>query len=244
MRYAVFFVAAVACMNSGLCRAQNISNYADIPEPYLFLIREPAVQADLKLTAEQRRQLKKINEQIDGPLLALRNWPGEKAGTEINELLSLSRQRLGTVFDNEQKKRLKQIGLRIRGIRFVLLPDVADKLALDKGQRQQINDILSQTQETLVDLQKKAQNINTQAVQEKTRQARVDERKRVLDRLNGKQRKTLLELLGRNFDLASLSQVAFKAPELLESGGWINTRPLTLASAKGQVIVLHFFAFA
>ena len=68
------------------------------------MIREPAGQADLKLAAEQRRQLKKINEQIYGPLLALRNWRGEKVETEISELLSLSRQRFETVFDNEQKE--------------------------------------------------------------------------------------------------------------------------------------------
>ena len=41
--------------------AQNVSNYDSIPEPFLFLIREPAVHNALKLSARQKEQLVRLS---------------------------------------------------------------------------------------------------------------------------------------------------------------------------------------
>jgi thiol-disulfide isomerase/thioredoxin len=45
-------------------------------------------------------------------------------------------------------------------------------------------------------------------------------------------------------DLTRLGRARFKAPELVDSGEWLNSeKPVTLASLAGKVVVLHFYAF-
>ncbi len=63
--------------------AQNVTNYASMPDPYLLLLREPAVLDELRLTREQRQAIDELNAALDGPLLASRNQPPEKQGEQV-----------------------------------------------------------------------------------------------------------------------------------------------------------------
>ena len=51
-------------------------------------------------------------------------------------------------------------------------------------------------------------------------------------------------MLGETFDVATLGEVSFKAPQLDSKDGWVNTAPLSLQQLKGKVVALHFYAFA
>ena len=33
------------------------------------------------------------------------------------------------------------------------------------------------------------------------------------------------------------------APEFRDVGGWVNSKPLTMAQLRGQVVVVHFWTF-
>ena len=61
--------------------------------------------------------------------------------------------------------------------------------------------------------------------------------------LSAEQRKQLVALLGPKCDLSRLGRVSFQAPELIDAGGWINSKPLRIADLRGQVIVLHFWTY-
>ena len=71
-------LTALCAWHASLLPAQNITNYGSMPEPYLLLLREPAVLDDLQLNARQRQELEDVNQALDGPLLASRNTPPEK----------------------------------------------------------------------------------------------------------------------------------------------------------------------
>ena len=42
-------------------QAQNVSGYESIPDPMLYLMREPAVHRELKLSDQQRERLVELN---------------------------------------------------------------------------------------------------------------------------------------------------------------------------------------
>lgn len=74
----LLMIGAVALASPLPCTAQNVTGYGTMSDPFLFLLREPAVHDDLGLTREQKRRLVEINRSFDGLLLASRNMPAEK----------------------------------------------------------------------------------------------------------------------------------------------------------------------
>lgn len=243
------FVRAVVALGLA-CAAtpglgQNVSDYSSIPEPLLFLVREPAVHRDLALTHAQQARLVAINERYDGELLSSRNVPPEEAQPRIANVLSGTREALDGLLDNRQRTRLGQLRYRVRGISLVLVPDAAAELGLTAEQRQRIEEILRATAAQVESLQQDVQSGKTSS-QEATQlanTARRDEQIRVLEQLSEAQRSKLLTLIGPSFDLTRLGQVRFKAPEFSQTGQWINSEPQQLADLRGRVVVVHFWAF-
>ncbi|MFM8439613.1 MAG: redoxin domain-containing protein, partial [Candidatus Kapaibacterium sp.] len=43
--------------------------------------------------------------------------------------------------------------------------------------------------------------------------------------------------------MTRLGRPIYRAPEIVDSGEWLNSEPLTLASLAGNVVVVHFYAF-
>ena len=157
----------------------------------------------------------------------------------------MSRQHVTKSFDDQQRERIDQIMRRVRGVKFVAQPDAADQLGLSSDQRAEIEEILHQTRRKLNNLRHQdPSDAAPMGANPLSRQVREDQQREIFAELSAAQRKLFVAMVGPRFDLAKLGQVSFKAPELLESGGWINTQPLKLADLSGQVIALHFFACA
>ncbi|MDB4368693.1 redoxin domain-containing protein, partial [bacterium] len=53
----------------------------------------------------------------------------------------------------------------------------------------------------------------------------------------------LRELVGQEFDTNGLKRIYPRAPELIASKHWLNSKSLTLAELRGKVVLLHFYAF-
>ena len=225
--------------------AQNVSNYSSIPNPFLFLLREPAVHEDLELTKEQLQKLTQLNERFDAELLSTRNMPAEKGQEILSNVMSVSQQEANEIFTSEQKGRLQQITYRLRGISFVLQSKAAEKLKLRIPQRKRIETITAKVKQDLEALQKRLNDgkVSQSAVEQTVKQTRTAEQRDVLAVLTPQQQQTLKAMVGRSFDPGKLSHVSFRAPELSESETWINSPALTLSQLKGKVVALHFWAF-
>ncbi len=226
-------------------QAQNVSGYGTMPDPTLFLLREPAVHAELGLSPDQLKRLVEFNESSDGMLLATRNMQPAEGQKLISEVLGYTRKHVSQLFSNEQQTRFRQIMYRLRGLPFVLIPEVATQLELSGQQKA---DIESAVKATLAKM-KEAQTGTFQgksAFEETQRAiaaARKEEQDAILGTLSDKQKQKLVELVGRQFDPSSLGRVTFKAPDLLGGTEWINSSPLTLQDLRGKVVALHFWAF-
>lgn len=239
-RLALVLLSALAAEAIG----QNVTGYESMSNPYPLLLREPAVHDDLSLSRGQQVALQRLNDEVDGPLLALRNWPAEKAEPKLAELIQRTRVALDEVLEPRQRERLGQIMLRVRGIRLVPTPSVAERLNLTPKQREAIEETWASTREEIEAI---AKQLEAGTPREKAeRQAltvREREQRRVLAELTESQRRMLQDLLGRPFDPSRLGRAKFKAPELIDSTGWINSQPARLANLEGQVVAVHFFAF-
>ncbi|MCA9149528.1 MAG: redoxin domain-containing protein [Planctomycetales bacterium] len=238
-------LAVSALLLTGQLDAQNVTGYDAIPEPLLFLVREPAVHAELQLTKQQHRELTKLNSQFDADLLASRLWPAEKSASRFAEVLAATRKHLAAKLDKQQQERLQQIGYRTRGIGFVLLPDAAQTLALTDKQRLEIEGLIRATQEEISSVQKElsAGKRNAKEANQTANDLQVKQQRDVLAVLTSEQQQQVVQLVGSSFDLNRLGQVSFKAPELVSSPTWINSKPLMIADLKGKVVALHFWTF-
>ena len=79
-------VPTVLVANAGW--AQPNVRYDVTPNPYLFVVREPAVLDELRLTDQQRQAVWAVNERFDGPLLAVRILPADKANQQLAQIQS------------------------------------------------------------------------------------------------------------------------------------------------------------
>ena len=229
---------------SPAAQAQNVVGYAAMTNPYLLLLREPAVLADLQLTEAQRRDLRQLNDDVDGPLLALRNKSADQANTTWEQLLQKTEAAADKILTAGQRQRLSQIMLRVRGVKLVLTPQVAKRLKLSADQKSHIEKVIDETAKEVSELQTQQRSGGTQQnVGQAIQRARERERKQVLAQLTNDQTRTLSAILGRSFDPNRLGRVSFKAPELADAAGWINSEGLRLAELRGKVVVLHFWTF-
>jgi peroxiredoxin len=225
--------------------SQNVSNYGEIPEPLLFLLREPAVHRELKLTEQQVQELTSHNHKFDAELLASRTWAPQKAQPRLEQILEATRQHVETKLSDEQQKRLREIAFRTQGIRFILHPDAVQELKLTPEQQQSIQEVSTKINEQLIVLREQLQEGKTTAEQAEQQSItlQTDQQKQILALLEPAQQQGLIQLIGTSFDLKQLGRVSFKAPSIPASTTWINSKPRSMADLKGRVVALHFWTF-
>lgn len=239
-----FFVLSCLATSTRLSSAQQSNPYDGVANPYLLLVREPSVWEELKLSSSQRQQLATINYKVDGPLLAMRNWSADAANKKFAELLTETERGAGRILSREQQTRIRQIGLRIRGIECVLDESVAESLQLSTQQRETIQGIVQETRATAKQLREQvAAGKPREPLEREYRQLQADEQKRILAEFTAKQREQLTTLVGRTFDLGRLGKISFRAPEFIEGGEWLNSPPLSLAKLRGQVVAVHIWTY-
>ena len=236
----VLSVVVFLLLNSVSLPAWAVDPYAG-NDPHWILIHEPAVLAELKLSREQAGSLQKLTDELDLKFFPLRNRPAEEATRQIVDVTTRARAEADSILLPAQKKRLNEILLQRLGSAALLQPDVSGKLRYSAGQREKLEEIVNKTNLAVAEIQKNAESGDR--LDRKIRDLQSDQQKKLLDVLKPAQRASLQNLFGAPFDHSKLGHPAFKAPELVDSGEWINSPPLTLESLKGRVVVVHFYAF-
>lgn len=236
----VFFVAWQPVL-----LAQNVSNYGEIQEPLLFLLREAAVREALDLNKDQQSSLIALNHRFDPELLASRTWAPDKSQARVEEILAATKSFVADQFTPDQQKRLQQIAYRTQGIRFILHPEAAAQLQLTAEQQSQIQAISAKVNEDLGKLRAELRQstVSVDEAEKRSATLQTDQQKQILGLLDTQQQRKLVELVGASFDLKQLGRVSFRAPDLPQATTWINSPALTMASLEGKVVALHFWTF-
>lgn len=233
-------LALVLCWATG---AWAIDPYAG-NDPYWILLHEPALIEELKLSPEQKASYRDRLDQLDLQFFTLRNKPQQEAQAGAAAIISEARTFMASHLSPAKNKRLSEILLQRLGTQSLLGDEVAKELRQTDQQRKRIAEIVEETRIAAAEVEK---DLNAgkprEPLDKRFAELKKDEHKKVQDLLEPDQRTAWKKMLGAPFELANLGRPAFKAPELVDTGDWINSTPLQLKTLRGKVVVVHFYAF-
>lgn len=209
--------------------------------PVVQLIRDPQVQAELKLNESQVAQLDERFAKIERELWPLRDAQTGPAAEKRAKLIDQFEQELSSVLEPTQLLRLRQLLVQAQGWQSLTLPRIASELKLSDAQQRQIDEIVTTT---AAKLQQVAAGAQPAAEREKADlKLRREEGASIQKLLSAGQRKQLAELVGPKFDLSGVRALTYTAPPLGQIDRWVNTQPLKPADVRGKVVAFHFWAF-
>jgi len=239
MRYAMSAFVLIG-LNLASEQVWAIDPYAG-NDPFWVLLHEPAVLAELKLTSQQRTEYRKLFDEQDGRFFPLRNRSEVDAQSGMSAINRQVRDRLTTLLQPEQARRLNEIFLQHLGSAAFLRDEVQASLHCSDTQRNRIKEIVNETN-TAIQMLTSSTKDNAPTVSKRYADLKTDEQKRILSLLKPDQIAILKKQFGAPFPLNELRRPGFKVPELIESGEWINSKPLELNQLRGKVVVVHFYA--
>ena len=244
MRSSLFSTLALL---AGLIAGESHSPGADPfwgADPAWSLLHEPAVVRELALTPRQSQQFRTLLDELDAKFFPLRNQPNEAASPGATKLLADAAIRLKTLLSTQQLLRFAEIQTRQQGTAALLEKGMAKRMNYKPQQKEQLEQVISQTMAATRELEKRVGNGGPRAPLDKEyTELKRNELAKVTTLLTPTQASLWQQAIGREFDLTTLRQPAFKAPELVDSGEWLNSAPLTMNSLAGKVVVVHFYAF-
>lgn len=212
-------------------------------DPYWILLHEPAVVEELKLSSRQRKEYRKLTDGLDLRFFPLRNKPRDEAVKGLAEITADARKALNTLLDPAQRKRLSEILFQKLGASMLLRDEVEAQMRYTNTQRTQVMEIIDATQLAVAALQKAVSDGQPrEPLDKKFSELKTEEQKKLLQLLTPEQQTLWKKLVGSPFALSKLGRPAIKAPQLVDTGEWINSPPLRLDALHGKVVVVHFYA--
>ena len=213
-------------------------------DPAWSLLHEPAVVQELALTPTQREQFRGLMDELDAKFFPLRNKPTDEAANNAAEILADATSRLEALLSEPQFRRLTELQTRQQGTTALLHAGMIKRMNYKSQQKERLEQVISETLAATRDLEKRVGNGEPrEPLEREYTKLKRDERRKVADVLTPAQRSIWMKTLGRDFDLTTLGRPKFNAPELVDSGDWLNSAPLTIKALAGKVVVVHFYAF-
>jgi peroxiredoxin len=206
-----------------------------------LLLRDPGAQAELALTSDQGTAVSRAMDKVDAQIWAVGNLPIKEAGAKLRSAFADLETRLGVALNATQQGRFAQIRLQWEGLRAVLRPAVARELSLTSDQQKGIRAIadgVGSEPGPAESLEWWGRGQNAPGGE-----LRVEENKKIWALLTERQRVAWRCLAGPPFEVSKVKPWFLRAPELQDSGVWVNSKPLRLADLRGHVVVIHFYTF-
>jgi peroxiredoxin len=249
----LFLVALIASLAGTAVMADDASSAAGEQtstaarqkpaDPIILLLRDEAVRSELKCSRDQRRALDELLKKHNRLLLAIRDVGPTGADETARPALVELRQQLAKILNDEQRKRVSGLILQAQGYDALLRSDVIARLELSEKQQQDLTELAGEIRAKAQDLQKPGAAGAPEEVQEKLAEVQKEWQQGVLALLDGQQTEQYAALLGEPFDFSKVKASPALAPEFEAIEAWMNSEPLTIESLRGQVVVVHFFAF-
>jgi hypothetical protein len=115
-------------------------------DPFWILIHEPAVFEEVKLSADERKGLQKLSDDLDLRVFPLRNKPRDVMLPGLTKVFEDLQAGLKSTLSPGQHNRLNEIYMRQLGTNALLRDDVAAKMRYSDSQRKDIEKIITETQ--------------------------------------------------------------------------------------------------
>lgn len=213
-------------------------------DPTWSLLHEPAVEQELKLSPPQSLQFRTLLDGLDEKFFPLRNQPRDEGSRQATAILGQASKSLESLLTKAQFRRFAEIQVRLQGTGALLQDGLANPMSYTPNQRDQLTKVISETLAATRELEAQIGKGEPRELLEKQYgDLKREELKVVTGILTPAQQSVWRKALGRDFDMTKLGRPIYRAPELVDSGEWLNSEPLTLESLAGNVVVVHFYAF-
>ncbi|MFN0197169.1 MAG: redoxin domain-containing protein [Planctomycetaceae bacterium] len=223
-------------------QARAVDPYEHL-DPYWVLLHEPAVVAELDLTESEREAYRELLDELDLRFFPIRNKSREVAVEGLTKIVAEARAGMKGILTSSKYRRLNEILMWRLGTAAISQDDVAARLRLDENQRQRLKEITDQTQVSVAALEKEASAGKSRPpLEKKFTELKTSEQRKMLRVLKPEQISAWKNLLGETFEISQLGEPAYKAPELIDTGEWVNSSPLVPDDLRGKVVVIHFYA--
>ncbi len=213
-----------------------------VPQNLLNLIHTAEVQKELNISTEALASFEKSLREIDARWWPSRILPATQQRKIVAELEATMMDELTRLLGAKATVRLRQIELQSQSSRMLVRPEVAKFLNIDAKQSKKIEELFAENDRLAGELSSK----NAKEDPEKTKAviaAKQAEPKKARELLTPAQTERLRIVYGKPFPTTELQRIYPLAPELIDSGYWAgNDRP-TLESLRGQVVIVHVYAF-
>jgi peroxiredoxin len=214
-----------------------------LKDPSILLLGDDAVHAELNLAPDDSAAVNALLREHNDLLLAIRDTSANHADTSLRPSIDELRDKLKQALSKPQQERLGNLVLQAQGYDALTRDDVAAKLGLTSDQRSRIAQIMDDFWTASTDLQKQKKDQSPQELESELKKLQADRQRHVVAELDAKQEHTWGKMLGAPFDFARVRASPAWAPEFEGVDEWINSPPRTIESLRGQVVVVHFFAF-
>ncbi len=204
---AVFVTTAAQAQQQGRGRGMSRSSF-------LGLLNREQVQAEMKLTDEQKTQVKAITEKLMGEMReqfsALRDIEdrakrAEKMSELSDQLDGKLREEMRGLLEREQMMRLFQIRLQVNAASDSLTNErLARRLEISDQQKQKLAEVKTELQAKQAELYGKmsdASQNQRSSLNQELRQLRADADQKALDALTAEQKKSFEEMKGKIIEL-------------------------------------------
>lgn len=213
-----------------------------VPQNLLKLIHAAEVQEELGIDDKLRVALEDHFAEIDGDWWRARQLPLKQRRQVIEKLEQRLVAWLEDHLPTSAQSRLAELELQSLGTRALARPGLARRLKLSDAQVRGMKELFEATDAA----QAKASgtsNAGRESLQTELTRAVEAEAKGIASTLTADQRTALSKWLGAPFDVQSLQRIYPMAPELIDSGSWVDGSAIRLQDLRGQVVLVHFYAF-
>lgn len=193
----------------------------------LKLLENDVVAKDMELSSDQLASIKKLDDDWETQVA---DWqkllPGDaaKLGQRVGETNKEIGGKLNTVLNDEQKARLAQIRLQLRGLAVLHDDDVQDELHFSEDQNDSLKSLNRERDQKIGEARAAAE----QMVREKTKEADQATDQKIEALLTPEQRAELDKLTGKKLDLGP------DAAKLLDTPAPTTKRRPRRARTKNQ----------
>jgi peroxiredoxin len=214
------------------------------PDNSVLLVRDPLIQKDLALKPDQVKAVAALMDATDAQLWLVNPLPAAEGAEKAHQILTETETKLKAILTPMQQTRYRQISLQYQGLPAILRPEMSADFSLTDEQRKKIKDEVDKTLFALQKLDEFARTGQSREENDKYRRAvKAELRAQVQKILDAEQNAKWTLLVGKSFSFTKIKPANLRAPELLDTGQWINGQPLTLAGLRGHVVVVHFYTF-
>ena len=223
-------------IGAGCCIAETPTSAG---QPVLLqMIRDEAVQLDLRFSDQQKEKVLLALRSVDGPWFRSRNLKVLAREREISKLVGQLEAKLQVILTASQQQRLLQLRRQALGTRMLLRGDVIDELELSSQQVETLTAAFHATDNASSKLSNEAGHI------EQREHLKQQELAVVKKELTDVQQRRLSKLTGAPFDFSKVLRTYPLAPELsLDDAQWIQGEPVKLSDLQGKVVAIHFYAY-